>query len=42
MKKLTLNKKTLLAEILVIGLFLIGHLSPSLAIRTHLFFLDIH
>lgn len=38
MKKLTLNKKILLAEILVIGFFLIGHLSPSLAIRTHLFF----
>lgn len=38
MKKLTLNKKLLLVEILVIGLFLIGHLSPSLAIRTHLFF----
>lgn len=38
MKKLTLNKKLLLAEILVIGFFLIGHLSPSLAIRTHLFF----
>lgn len=38
MKKLTLNKKILLAEILVIGFFLIGHLSPSLAIRTHLCF----